>query len=108
MPQVDLDESFEDAINRIPEEGRREIGAIIRMLQEDPWFRPDEREYKIVVSPDHDRCGCRRDDLWCGWIMYWEYERDTGTIDPNRSITKITVMLRYEPAETLMPRWKPE
>jgi hypothetical protein len=90
---VDLDDSFIDNINGLPAQAQRQIGRIVRGLEEDPYHLPNDDCYLTHRHPNGSIAVCRHLSDWDGWQMLWyfEYLPDFPT-----TIATVVVMLLRE------------
>jgi hypothetical protein len=93
---VDLDDSFIDNINGLPEQAQRQIGRIVKRLEEDPYYLPNDDCYLTHRHPNGSPAACRHLTDWDGWLMLWyfDYVADFPT-----TISTVVVMLSREPLQ---------
>jgi hypothetical protein len=102
MVSIDLDDSFAEALEKWREPLRDEILALVRQVQEDPWYTPEGPDYLVKRNEQKAYCVCQRIEGWDGWQITFCYEYGLS-VSPDKSIESILVLAEYRPLVTLRP-----
>jgi len=98
-----LHDSFSDNIGRLDQRAQDEIGSIVRSLEGDAFFEPDESNYLFERDKKEGICTCRHINHWGDWQLSWFYEYSRQF---SSTIECVIVILAQEPLQSLRPKSK--
>src|ERR1700733_4274349 len=95
---VQLHASFEKNIDRLDLRVQDGIGSIVKSLESDVYFEPDEENYLFDRDLSEGVCSCRHINDWGDWQITWFYEYSG---DLPTAVESIIVMLVQQPLQVL-------
>ena|SRR6266576_6713224 len=98
-----LHDSFAKNIRHLDQRAQDEIGSIVRSLEGDAFFEPDENNYLFQRDEKEGICTCQHLNDWGDWQLSWFYEyfRQFQSM-----VEYVIVMLAQQPFQSLQPKIK--